>query len=304
LALGLPFLILAGLAEVLRRQPAPGRPWFALEIFALAGGVGAWLGSATLPTADADGLRVLHWLITAGASIAMVEFGRRGSPLVNCGGPACWMYGLVAGVAALLAWFGGANGMEAACRYALALPGGVLAAMSLGRTTPEHATQERIGLRLAAGAFAAYAAAVVFAIPLVPALCVLAAVTGLTVYCRGQQSQTKPLNTMRWRLFFLADLALAVAMVATAFVGPQAGADETVQSARLANAPAVAVGTDTIGRVESGTRPAAWGDLLSQRQRRGGAVIVGAVLATVCLVAVGHAVNRRNSKPARARSRG
>ncbi len=163
---GLSFVLLGTMATA----PA-GRnntlSWRWLAAFGFLHGLNEWLDLLALSRADSPEFQGLRLAVLAASFLPLVEFGRRGVSRdgVLFGGRG-WL--ILASLAALGALSGGANGFNAACRYAFGLPGGALAALALWRVSQSRTGEPCRGLRLAAGSLLAYGLTVGLAPPAAP----------------------------------------------------------------------------------------------------------------------------------------
>lgn len=221
--------LLAGVALALRRSSADRLPWAWLALSAAASAVDKGLG--VWPPATAVG--VVRLAAAATAFLALVEFGRRG--LGRSGrldlGP--WIYVPLLLLAAPGALAGRIDALGSTCRFALGVPGGLLAGLGLWFA----------GLRLAAVALWVYAPAVAFSIPAIQTLCALTAMTGAWLYRCGAERREKADWARRW-LFPAVSLLVVVLgwIVAAAWRadGNVALSRETVQAAQAAQGVRVA----------------------------------------------------------------
>lgn len=163
---GLSFVLLGTMAAT------PGSrdnilPWRWLAAFGFLHGLNEWLDLLVLSQVDSPAFQSLRLAVLASSFLPLVEFGRRGASergvLFGWGG---WL--VLVGLAMLGALSGSASGFNAACRYALGLPGGVLAALALWRVSQSKPGEPRRRLRLAAGSLLAYGLTVGLVPPAAP----------------------------------------------------------------------------------------------------------------------------------------
>ncbi|QQS55157.1 MAG: diguanylate cyclase [Candidatus Competibacteraceae bacterium] len=163
---GLSFVLLGTMA-VMPGDRDSALPWRWLAAFGFLHGLNEWLDLLALSWADSPEFQSVRLAVLVVSFPPLLEFGRRGtserSVLFGWRG---WL-GL-AGLVALGALSGGANGFNAACRYAFGLPGGVLAAVALWRASRLEVNERRFGLWLAAGSLLVYGVLVGLAPPAAP----------------------------------------------------------------------------------------------------------------------------------------
>ncbi|MCR4414072.1 MAG: hypothetical protein NUV77_16780 [Thermoguttaceae bacterium] len=149
--LGLAMFVAAGVLVGLCRRSDRGQPWPWLAAFAAAQGTGLWLA----PWAEAwrsGALVCAHLAATLASWVALVEFGRRGlwprrSPRIGW-----WIHPVLLTATILAACLGGWDAVDRAGRFAVGLPGMLLAAPVLYRVAwsgRRQRSRERLG-RLAA----------------------------------------------------------------------------------------------------------------------------------------------------------
>ncbi|MGB5065360.1 MAG: GGDEF domain-containing protein, partial [Candidatus Competibacter sp.] len=153
---GLSFVLLAAVAAALGGWEKT-LPWRWLAVFGVLHGLNEWLDLLALGLGESSVFQGIRLAMLAVSFLALVEFGRRG---MTGDGPRFggWVWlallGLL-GLAALGGASGETSGLNASCRYALGLSGGLLAAASLWRA--DGATgEDRWYLRLAASSMLAY----------------------------------------------------------------------------------------------------------------------------------------------------
>jgi|GEM_PF-3707713 len=141
----------------------PPLPWTWLYLFGILHGVNEWMDMVALGLSYSTAFNWARMVLLTLSFIALFEFGRRGWKMQ--GRKASWAWFLlpvliVAGTAGKA----GLQGMNPVCRYALGLPGGLLSAWVLWRTSSMNLLQWR-GLRLAAVAMLFYALATGLVVP-------------------------------------------------------------------------------------------------------------------------------------------
>lgn len=147
---GLSFVVLAVLCRRLAGRIESRLPWRWLELFGLLQGLHAWLGVLALSYGNSSLSQAVRLAILAASLLALVEFGRNG--LLRAGRPrfGLWFPLVLCGLAAVSVLTGAMAGLDATCRYALGLPGGLLATVVLLRSPDNPASESRRGARLAA----------------------------------------------------------------------------------------------------------------------------------------------------------
>ena len=220
---GLSFILLAFICRGLSTRDDGGPAWFWLGLFGLLHGINEWLDLLALSLGDSPTFKAVRLAFMAASFLALVEFGRRGWRRAGSPSLGWWVYPpllILAGLGGLV----GMNGLNAACRYALGLPGGVLAALALWHASRVGEDRERPrGLRPAAAAMLVYGlaaglvvpraaflpaswlnhdsffAAAGFPIQLVRAICALGAMVALWFYGRQREPEAQRSGmTHRW----------------------------------------------------------------------------------------------------------
>jgi PAS domain S-box-containing protein len=153
---GLSFVLMAVQCLHLSRRDR-SLPWGLLAAFGLLHGLLEWLDMLALSLPDGLMFKGLRTLLMAGSFVMLVEFGRRGIQATGFRAPGFWFTLLLLDLAVLGGLSGSLTGLQAACRYALGLPGGLLAGLALARAGQPAEGRERLGLQLAAGVLLVYA---------------------------------------------------------------------------------------------------------------------------------------------------
>ena len=135
-------------AMVLHRQADKRLPWLWLALAGLGQGLNAWLGISALILSAPQTLSCIRLAIGLASFVALLEFGRRGVVQPGRQGLSGFVYLPLALLASLGALSGDLAGLNATCRYALALPGGLMAAFAVWRASHSIGQGERPGLRL------------------------------------------------------------------------------------------------------------------------------------------------------------
>ncbi|MDG4553030.1 MAG: PAS domain S-box protein [Candidatus Competibacter sp.] len=161
---GLSFVLLATVAAALGGWERT-LPWRWLAAFGVLHGLNEWLDLLALGLGDSPTFQSIRLALLTASFLALVEFGRRGmagdSPRFGGLG---WL--ALLGLAALGGLSGEMSGLNASCRYALGLTGGVLAAAALWRADGVAEDGRRCGcLRLMAGSMLLYALATGLVVP-------------------------------------------------------------------------------------------------------------------------------------------
>jgi hypothetical protein len=211
---GMALLSAAVLAFRLRRAQAVW-PWQLFGAFAVGHGLAEWCRVVAIDEAGGFPLFIVGLALFAASWLALIEFGRRavrrnGEQLLKP-----WTYAPLLAIAAILSYNGSA-GLEAACRYPLALAGGSLAAVALVQMAHRNAPM-RPWLQLMAAASAFCAMGYALAIPALQAFAAL----GLLVGVWGASREAFPLPAgvgavQRWRVpaaFLVVVLAGTAALI-------------------------------------------------------------------------------------------
>ena len=161
---GLSFILMAAQCIVLRRRDR-SVPWGLLAVFGIIHGANEWLDMVALSLHDTPVFKVVRLVVMAASFVALVEFGRcgisrDGRPIIGR-----WLTLILLGLAALGALSGNMNGINAACRYALGLPGALMAAAVLWRISRACSKSQRLGLRIAALSMLFYGLATGLVVP-------------------------------------------------------------------------------------------------------------------------------------------
>jgi hypothetical protein len=301
---GLAFLFMAGVARGLSRRPGERLPWFWLALLGAGQGLTAWLDLSTLGLHDLPALKLFRLAVTAASFVALLEFGRRGlNPSAHrdrAVGP--WIYLPCVVLVAAAAMLGEMSGLEAACRYALGLPGGVLAGLALWQASRSAPRGSGAALRAAALALLIYAAAAGLVAPkatffpaswlheeafsaaagahiqLVRAICAMMALTGIWAHQRRLAPLARRAGLVqRWLYPAVFVLLVAVGWLASGWYSHDAVAEMREELPAPAKAVAIQVTEDQ--QADSAAVSAAWIRASSQRLRTGLPVVVVLLLA-------------------------
>ena len=162
---GLSFMLLAVWALMLDGWDR-NLPWRWLAAFGLLHGLNEWLDLLTLSLGDTLTFQWVRLGLMTASFLPLVEFGRRGLARQGIKALGAWLYFYfpLLALTALGAW-AGMSGLNAASRYALALPGGLLAGCALWRAAAAADGAWQPGLRLAAGSMLFYGLAAGLVVP-------------------------------------------------------------------------------------------------------------------------------------------
>lgn len=154
---GLSFILLATWTALLdmRNQTLPWR-WLAL--FGLLHGLNEWFDLLALSLGDSAPFRMVRLTVLIISFLPLIEFGRRSLTHQGIETLEWWIYLPLLALVALGGW-DGINGLNAASRYALALPGGLLTGWVLWQAAGTAEGQPRLGLQLAATCMLLYSVA-------------------------------------------------------------------------------------------------------------------------------------------------
>ena len=219
--------LLAGVACALRRWLPDRLPWSWLALFAVGSAADKCL--AVWPPTTA--LQVVRLAAAATAFLSLVEFGRRGLGRTGRVALGPWIYVPLLLLVAPGALAGRIDTLQATCRYALGVPGGLLAGLALWSAG---------GLRLAALALFVYAPAVAFSIPALQTLCALAAMTGAWLYRCDADSPPKTYWARRWLFPAASLLVVVLGWIVTAAWRADAGVATSRETAKAVQAVHVA----------------------------------------------------------------
>lgn len=265
---GLAFLAMFAAAMILHLQADKRLPWFWLALAGLGQGLNAWLGISALSGSAPQAFSCIRLAIGLASFVALLEFGRRGVAQPGRQGLRGWVYLPLVVLASLVALSGEMAALNATCRYALAMPGGLMAAFAAWKASQSIGQGERPGLRLAWQAmlvttlatglivpkatffpasrlnFESFSSAVHFPVEWLLALGGLAAAIGIWRYHGNRESVTARPGPIRGWLF----PAACVLLVAIGCVLPDGNArivDGAVQGDSLGPTAAVTSGTAT-----------------------------------------------------------
>ncbi|MBE2295387.1 MAG: GGDEF domain-containing protein [Phycisphaerales bacterium] len=160
-------LMLLGALVAIPNARRDGLPWRWLMAFGWVHGLNQWLNLWLLSQEDSPVFQGVRLVTLAVSFLPLVEFGRRGvSPKGVLFGWRGWS--LMMGLTGLGALLGGVNGLDAACRYGLGLPGAILAALALWRVARSNPIRPCLGLGLVAVALLLYGLVVGLVVPTAP----------------------------------------------------------------------------------------------------------------------------------------
>ena len=155
---GFAFVLLAAVLTGRRKYFGDRLPWIWLAWFGLLHGANEWLDMLALGLGDSPEFQRLRLAFLAASFLPLLEFGRRGLKAQGVSVPGGWVQLPLLALAA----FGGLEGisaLNAACRYALGLPAGVLAGLALLKESRRLDSRRMRPLRLAGLSFLLYAPA-------------------------------------------------------------------------------------------------------------------------------------------------
>ena len=168
LVYGLGLMLVGVVCILLSRDSERQLPWPWLGLFAFSHGMHEWLDMLQIVVGDNPALHVLHPLLLFASFACLVEFGRVGLRATGLRMPGPWLHLALLLLAAPGA-LAGTEGLGASVRYAVALPGRVMAALALFRAA--HGAGHR-HLQMAAvllGFYAVFTGLVVPPAPFPPA---------------------------------------------------------------------------------------------------------------------------------------
>jgi hypothetical protein len=129
---GIAFAFLATNAWRMSRRGESSTPWGWLALFGLLQSLAIWTEMLVLSLGDSRPYSILRLLLMVSSFGCLLEFARRNLDL-KTGRWLGWIWFLVPLGLTLAGAGSGVAGLNAAARYGLALPGGVLAAVSIWR---------------------------------------------------------------------------------------------------------------------------------------------------------------------------
>ena len=257
---GFLFLLMAVVLPGLKLQAQDRLAWAFLAWFGVLHGGNEWLDMLVVSLGDGSVFKCVRLAFMSASFIMLCEFGRRSVKAQGGRAPGVWVYGPLLALAGL-GGGDGMNGLNAACRYALGLPGAVLAGWVIFRQSQSRAAGRRWPLVLAGLAFFIYGlatglvvpaaafspasilnhdtflAAAGFPIQLFRALCALAAALGF--YIAYQQSRAPASHGYRrWMILFVLGLLLTGGFFLTNWRG--GAADAAQRESMLSQATAIA----------------------------------------------------------------
>ncbi len=261
LVYGFSFIFMGVTIWIGRWRTRGDMPWQWLAAFGVLHGCNEWLDMLALGLGDSPAFQVVRLAIMAGSYVLLVEFGRRGWRAGGGQAAGWWIHAVLIG-AALLGLTAGLSGLNAACRYALALPGSLLTGWILLRASRTWPSEQRRWLQLVGLALMMYGPAAGLVVPradffpatvlnhesflsatgfpiqVFRALCAVAAALGMRMSCgalpaTGWQSRYRRL---------LVPLALTILLVGGWWASNWRGetADREMRDAILGQASAVA----------------------------------------------------------------
>ncbi|MFA5262532.1 MAG: PAS domain S-box protein [Opitutaceae bacterium] len=233
LVYGFSFLALASIVWTLGRRSQIRLPWNWLAWFGLLHGTHECLELLAISLGDSPVFKGVRLAIMASSFVTLLEFGRRGCKEQGVRMPGFWIIIPLVALASLGS-LAGLAGLNAAFRYALGLPGGLLAGWAFWREANHDATSSKwplwfagLGLILygpatglivpAAPFFPAsvlnqetFFAATGFVIQQVRTLCAAMATLGIVIaYHKSSAGQKEAHWFQRWTLPCLVALLLA-----------------------------------------------------------------------------------------------
>ncbi len=161
---GFSFLLLGGILWGWARRAEERLPWNWLAHFGLLHGISEWLDMLAISLGDSQAFKGVRIVLMVVSFLPLVEFGRRGLAAQGRRAPAWWVYPPLLALAGL-GGLAGMDGLNAACRYALGLPGGLLAGVVLLREARRMDVGRRFPLGLAGLALLFYGPATGLIVP-------------------------------------------------------------------------------------------------------------------------------------------
>lgn len=146
---GLAYVLMAAVCLSLRRDDRKSLPWAFLGLFGVLLGSVAWLNLIAISFGDSAAGLYLRIVMMASAFVCLVEFGRAGIA-ASARFAGRWIH-IPLILLALSGALGDEQSIKLSPRYALALPGGILAAVALFRASRHGGGRSRL-LQAASGA--------------------------------------------------------------------------------------------------------------------------------------------------------
>jgi hypothetical protein len=243
---GLTLLFVGGLACRLART-SHHVLWNYLASFGVLQGLAQWCKLA-LAVEDAALVGYLYLLLSAVSYVGLMEYARReiqrhGQRLLNP-----WWYGAVIAIVVLTLVTAGEGRFDAAVRYGLAIPAGIVATIALAQA----ARSRRAGwpLALASTATAVFVVGDVMMIAPLRAFAALGLLIGIWAECRAADRLPKLSSTLRrWRAPAVFAIALVVGVVGSAALVDGSNDDSTVMLA------ASEMAMDAVSPADTSTAP-------------------------------------------------
>jgi len=160
---GLAFIGLSVVTYILSKEDKR-LPWGWLALFGLTHGLNEWLDLLAISWGDGTMFAVCRWAIMTGSFLFLVEFGRLSLIRRRGHGPGPWLLGLLS-LAAAAGGLDGWVGVNATCRYALGLVGGVWAGLELCWASSRDRPEFRQWLRAIGGTMILYALSAGLVVP-------------------------------------------------------------------------------------------------------------------------------------------
>jgi|GEM_PF-1250032 len=246
---GLSFILMATQCLVLRRRDK-SLPWGLLAAFGIIHGINEWLDMLAMSMSDTSTFKIIRLVVMAISFIMLVEYGQRAFSQNGRVAARRWLTPLLISMAMHGILFRDINTINASCRYALGLPGALMAAVALWCMSRECKGGQRYGLILAAVSLLVYGFAAGIIVPksaifpalwlnhdsflamtsypvqLIRAFCAFVAMTGFWVYGWQKVSSSGQIGFIRrWSLPVAVVLVVVLGWFVTDFRGNNTDAD-------------------------------------------------------------------------------
>ncbi|MBI5745216.1 MAG: hypothetical protein HY952_11790 [Elusimicrobia bacterium] len=161
---GLAFILLAAVCFTIKKEDKSPLLWNWLGYFGLAHGLHEWLDLLAFSFYDGPAFILARAVIMGASFYFLAAFGRRSKLPLTGKALSPWIY-LPLTILGLLGWFYGPAGFNASTRYAIGLPGGLLAAYAAWLASARQDAAAPRSLRVMAVALGVYAFAAGAVVP-------------------------------------------------------------------------------------------------------------------------------------------
>jgi hypothetical protein len=155
---GLAFILLAAVCFTIKKEDKSPLLWNWLGYFGLAHGLNEWLDLLAFSFYDNTAFILARSVVMGASFYFLAAFGRRSKLPLTGKALSPWIY-LPLTILGLLGWFYGPDGFNASTRYAIGLPGGLLAAYAAWLASKREDAAAPRSLLVMAAALGVYAMA-------------------------------------------------------------------------------------------------------------------------------------------------